>query len=215
MIATTPRNLQAILLLASSLLAKGELQECRALAEQVAADPRLAPYASLLLGVLETSEGNTDEALAQFAEAEKQGGTSSYLLGNVAWAHLRVKRLDETARLFHAVRDLEPDSHLASIGLAVVHAEQGKPAESVDEALNAIGQRYFWPEAHAQLGIALVRLGQIERAIQAFETSLGQRPTALAHGWLAMIHERVTGDTSKATTHRRMALAIRGGLGSE
>ena len=80
----------------------------------------------------------------------------------------------------------EPDSPLASIGLAVVHAEQGKPAESVDEALNAIGQRYFWPEAHAQLGIALVRLGQIERAIQAFETSLAQRPTALAHGWLGV-----------------------------
>ena len=210
-IAATPRNLQAILLLASSLLAKGELQECRALAEQVAADPRLAPYASLLLGMLETSEGNTDEAIAHFAEAEKQGGTSSYLLGNVAWAHLLAKRLDEAARLFHAVRDLEPDSPLASIGLAIVHAEQGKPAESVDEALNAIGRRYFWPEAHAQLGIALVRLGQIERAIQAFETSLAQRPTALAHGWLAMIHERVTGDTAKATTHRRLALAIRGG----
>ena len=129
-IAATPRNVPAILLLASSLLAKGELQECRALAEQVAADPRLAPYASLLLGMLATSEGSTDEALAHFAEAEKQGGTSNYLLGNVAWAHLRAKRLDEAARLFHSVRELEPDSPLASIGLAVVHAEQGKPAES-------------------------------------------------------------------------------------
>jgi tetratricopeptide (TPR) repeat protein len=210
-IAATPGNLQAILLLASSLLAKGELQECRALAEQVAADPRLAPYAALLLGMLETSAGQTDEALSRFAEAEKQGGTSSYLLGNVAWAHLRAKRLDEASRLFHAVRDLEPDSPLASIGLAIVHAEQGNPAESADEALNAIGRRYFWPEAHTQLGMALVRLGQIDRAIQAFETSLAQRPTALSHEWLAMIHERVTRDTTKATTHRRLALAIRGG----
>jgi uncharacterized protein HemY len=59
--------------------------------------------------------------------------------------------------------------------------------------------------------MALVRLGQIDRAIQAFETSLAQRPTALSHEWLAMIHERVTRDTTKATTHRRLALAIRGG----
>ena len=48
-----------------------------------------------------------------------------------------------------------------------------------------------------------------------FSRALAQRPTALAHGWLAMIHEQVTGDTAKAATHRRMGLAIRGGLGSE
>ncbi|MCY3013704.1 MAG: tetratricopeptide repeat protein, partial [Planctomycetota bacterium] len=95
--------------------------------------------------------------------------------------------------------------------LAIIHAERGKPAESADEALNAIGRRYFWPEAHAQLGMALVRLGQTERAIQAFETSLAQRPTVLAHQWLALIHERATHDEAQATAHRRSALALRGG----
>ena len=209
-IAATPGSLQAILLLASSLLAKGQLQECRTLAEQVAADPRLAPYASLILGMLDTSAGRIDEALARFVEAEQRGGTSGYLLGNVAWAHLRAKRFDEAARLFRAARDLEPDSPVAPFGMAIVHAELEEPAESAEESLNAIGRRYFFPEAHAQLGIALVRLGQIERAIQAFETSIGQRPTALAHEWLAMIHDRVTRDTTKAATHRRLALAIRG-----
>ena len=210
-IAAAPGHLQAILLLASSLLAKGEREECRELAGQVAADPRLAPYAALLLGMLATSEGHTDEALAHFATAEEQGGSSSYLLGNVAWAHLAAKRLDDAERLCLAIRELEPESALAPFGLAIIHADRGKPAESADEALNAIGRRYFWPEAHAQLGMALVRLGQTDRAIQAFETSVAQRPTALAHEWLALIHERATHDGAQATAHRRSALALRGG----
>jgi Flp pilus assembly protein TadD len=134
-IAAAPGHLQAILLLASSLLAKGEREECRALAGQVAADPRLAPYAALLLGMLATSDGHTDEALTHFAEAEEQGGSSSYLLGNVAWAHLAAKRFDEAERLFKAIRELEPESALAPFGLAIIHAERGKPAESADEAL--------------------------------------------------------------------------------
>ena len=210
-IAAAPGHLQAILLLASSLLAKGDREECRALAGQVAADPRLAPYAALLLGMLATSEGHTDQALAHFASAEQQGGSSSYLLGNVGWAHLAAKRFDEAERIFRVIRELEPESALAPFGLALIHAERGKPAESADEALNAIGRRYFWPEAHAQLGMALVRLGQTDRAIQAFETSLAQRPTVLAHDWLALIHQRTTHDEAQATAHRRSALALRGG----
>jgi tetratricopeptide (TPR) repeat protein len=161
--------------------------------------------------MLATSDGHTDEALTHFAEAEEQGGSSSYLLGNVAWAHLAAKRFDEAERLFKAIRELEPESALAPFGLAIIHAERGKPAESADEALNAIGRRYFWPEAHARLGMALVRLGDTERAIQAFETSLAQRPTALAHEWLALIHERATHDQALATAHRRSSLALRGG----
>ena len=210
-IAAAPGHLQAILLLASSLPAKGEQEECRALAGQVAADPCLAPYAALLLGMLATSDGNTDEALARFAAAEEQAGASSYLLGNVAWAHLAAKRLDDAERLFTAIRSLEPESPLAPFGLALIHAERGQQTESADEALNAIGRRYFFPEAHAQLGMALMRVGQTERAIQAFETSVAQRPTVFAHEWLALIHERVTHDQARATAHRRSSLALRGG----
>ena len=162
--------------------------------------------------MLATSEGHTDEALAHFAAAEEQGGSSSYLLGNVGWAHLAAKRFDEAERIFLAIREIEPESALAPFGLAIIHAQRGKPTESADEALNAIGRRYFWPEAHAQLGMALVRLGQTDRAIQAFETSLVQRPTALAHEWLALIHQRATHDEAQATAHRRSALALRGGV---
>ncbi len=67
-----------------------------------------------------------------------------------------------------------------------------------------LGRKFDLPLAHHHLGIALARLGEDARAIQAFETALRYQPGwAPAHRYLATLYARQPGGEKIVAEHRQ------------
>jgi tetratricopeptide (TPR) repeat protein len=211
-VAARPGDLHARLLLAFALSLVGGLDECRALADGLASDRRLAPFVEGIRGLIASAEGRDEDAVACLAACERDAAPSGFLLDRLGWAYLRIGRLDEAERLLRRSRELEPEGRFAPFALAGIHLDRDRPEEAVEEALRAIGRHYRWPEAHARLGIALARLGRIDEAVQALEISIAQRPTSLAHETMATLHEQTAGDPARVAFHRGRAGELRKGL---
>ena len=88
-----------------------------------------------------------------------------------------------------------------------VNAEDAWPA--VDCALRAVSLLHRLPLAHFNLGVALARSGDKERARLAFETALRFQPQMVnAHRYLAAIQRMTGGDPEKARFHRDELLRL-------
>ena len=97
---------------------------------------------------------------------------------------------------------MDPDLAEAHHSLSVALPRQDRVEAGIERGLRAVGLRYEFPEAHFQLGALLSRLGWFERAVQAFEVTLRQRPGFVwAHRYLARIHAH-QGRTGAAKRHR-------------
>lgn len=212
-VAARPGDLESRLLLAKALVLAGELDECRSLADAAAADPPLAPFAEAIRGLLASAEGRDADALAHFQECERNAPPSAFVFDRLGWAYLRLKRLDDAERVLRRSLELEPEGRFAPFALAGIHLDRNRPEEAAEEALRALGRQYRWPEAHARLGIALVRLGRIPEAMRAFEVSIAQRPTPLAHDCLADLVAQTLGDRERGAFHRDRARRLREGNG--
>lgn len=208
-LATRRGHPQASMLLATALLMTGDrehLAELPALALATAAEPVLAPYSDLIRGLSSAAEGRTEEAFAAFEECERTGLPSGLLFERLGLAYLELGRSVDAERLLRRSLELEPDGRFARFALAGIHLERGRPEEAAAESLRAIGRQYRWPEAHARLGVALLRLGRQPEAWRAFELSISQRPTATAHDGLAVL---LAADPAQAARHREEADALR------
>jgi len=63
--------------------------------------------------------------------------------------------------------------------------------------------------AHFNIGVAMARSGESDRAILAFETTLRFHPNMVnAHRYLATLHRDNGGDSEKAAFHRQEAAKI-------
>jgi len=104
---------------------------------------------------------------------------------------------------------LDPDNARAYLGLSTVYRRLGDNQQTVDHALRAVGLLHRLPLAHFNLGVALVRSGENERARLAFETALRFQPEMVnAHRYLATIHRMEGGDPEKAKFHRGEVLRL-------
>lgn len=118
------------------------------------------------------------------------------------FVYLALRRWDAAADLFREA--LAADNHraLAHQGLARVAYRQGRYAESAAHALDSISCRHDRPAAHFILALALLRMGNRERALQALEASLCFPPVPrIAHRLLATHY----GDTPEGRRHRDLA----------
>ena len=178
-----------------------------AIAERVA---RSRPWADWLLGTIDLAEGKADEALAALLRAEQADPFLPNLHLRIGETYLRCKRIDDAGRAFQRALEIDGDSAEAHVGLAIVHLRQHRDEEAASEALIAVGLQHFFPLGHFNLGIALARLGQRERAMLAFETSLTMLPTlAAAHRWLGFLYAQPGGDAVKAARHRYLHEQLR------
>ena len=102
----------------------------------------------------------------------------------------------------------------AFLGLSTVYRRLGDNQQTVDCALRAVSLLHRLPLAHFNLGVALARSGENERAPLAFETALRFQPEMVnAHRYLATIHRSEGGDPEKGrlpSQRSRSALPQRG-----
>jgi hypothetical protein len=90
-----------------------------------------------------------------------------------------------------------------------VYRRLGANQQTVDCALRAVSLLHRLPLAHFNLGVALARSGENERATVAFETALRFRPDMTnAHRYLAIIHKSEGGNREKAEFHRSEVLRL-------
>ena len=155
----------------------------------------------LLQGSLLMAEKKHEAALKFLLDAEKADPRMPTLHQQIGRLYLRMKRWDDAERAYQCALEIDPDSDKAYHGIAIVCLHQKRFSEAAAAALRAVGIIHRKPLAHFHLGVALVRLGQIDHAIQAFEVALSMRPELIrAHRWLTLIY-RQRGDRAKADIH--------------
>ena len=185
----------------------GQLADCRRVVEAIlAAEGKRFPALDVLEGTLLLAEGKPEEALAclqRAATADSQRPDLHQCIGS-AYVQLREWTLAETA--YRKALEIDPESAVAYHGLARVCLGQERFEEAADAALTSVGLLYFQPTTHYHLGEALLRLGMIERAAEAFGVAVAQSPgMRAAHRRLAELYEDYLDEPVFAARHRQLA----------
>ena len=131
--------------------------------------PRLIPAPDLLLGMLDLEEGDLDSALVHLQRARDAHQSSPHASVQLGRLYLRMRRHADAQRAFEAALVIDPDDHRAHDGLSEVCLAQHCDEEAAEHALAAVGRYHHYAPGHYHLGVALARLGMLDRAIVAFE----------------------------------------------
>ncbi|MFC1821774.1 alkaline phosphatase family protein [Thermodesulfobacteriota bacterium] len=161
------------------------------------------------MGSLLFGEEKPEAALEHLRRAEKAKPHLPNLHIRIGHIFLRMKRWPDAERAFSQALEIDPDNAEAHLGLCMSFLPQSRNLDAANEALAAIGLLYHYPEAHYRLGIALHRVGFIDRAIEALQVALSQNPNfPEAHRRLAYIYKNRLKDLDTAEYHQRLAKAL-------
>jgi tetratricopeptide (TPR) repeat protein len=191
LVAESPTDTFLRACFAQACLFSRRYDDCRAAATLLDSIPASRPVANLLLGALAAFEHQPHDALDRL-RAAVAGDLLPDLRSLAGQALLLLGERRAAGEAFRQALAANPGLVAAHHGLACVLLEDHQYQEAAESALNAIGLRFQSPSTHYLLGRALAGLGLTERAIQAFEICLGQRPgLAPAERWLAELRQRV------------------------
>jgi len=162
------------------------------------------PMARILLGALESESGNVKAGLDHFLQAEKLGGASPDLFVRLGRLYFRLGQVEAGLAVFEKSLALDPDNALGHAGRARCLLRLKRFEDAAEAALDAVGLEFSLAEAHLTLGLALVRLGQFEKAIGALETCVRFNPLRLAaHRFLISLYEKIGGHDDHIRAHQK------------
>jgi len=148
-------------------------------------------------------QNKVKKAMAAYKKLESAFPNSRVLLLKIGNGYLKLKDWDSAKSAFKKALEIDPDDTSAHHGLAISYLRTGKYYEAIDEAMNSIGLTYNFPFAHYHLGEALFRIGEFERAAEAFEVCLALNPSiGKARNWLIKIYEENLDLPEKGEIHR-------------
>jgi tetratricopeptide (TPR) repeat protein len=159
----------------------------------------------LLLAKIKLARGELEGTLETLRAAEATKPQFSGIYTQIGDAYSRLLQWENAKSAYNGALSLDEENALALQGLSTVYRRQGLNQEAVDTALRAVSLLHRLPVAHFNIGVAMARAGEVERAILAFETALRFNTSMLnAHRYLAILY-RAAGDSEKAAFHRREA----------
>jgi tetratricopeptide (TPR) repeat protein len=133
--------------------------------------------ALLSLGMVQSAQGKTDEALATYLDAAKNNPTETRFLLLAGSIYERKQDWDKAKQVYQRVIDLQPDNPLASNDLAYVMLQQGG---NVDVALSMAqtARRQLPDNANSAdtLGWAYYHKGVYDSAINLFKEAVKKEP---------------------------------------
>lgn len=186
--ADAEHGVQYRMYLAQALSLAGRLDECRAIVDAVLAAEPAQTAALVIRGNLAFVEGDPGGGLEYLLKAEADWQDSPQLKHLIGRVYLRAGNWEEAARCFRAVIAFDPDFAESHAALARCLMETRRWKDAAAEALEAVGLKFNQPGSHYVLGVSLAKLGETERAAQAFETCLKLAPdTKGALEWLARL----------------------------
>ncbi|CAN5325738.1 hypothetical protein BH09BAC5_BH09BAC5_00710 [soil metagenome] len=160
------------------------------------------PHLDYLEGSLLFSEGRPRKALEILRRAENEISHLPGLYIVIGFVYVKTQNWREAENAFIRALSIDPENARAHYGLALASLRLDKIEIAIDEALNAIGLRHFHPAAHYHLGEALYRIGEFERAAEAFEVCVSMTPgNKRAHFWLIKIYKENLKLSEKAKAH--------------
>jgi tetratricopeptide (TPR) repeat protein len=187
----------------SGELSREQVSELIDLRGRISSNPFVMDY---LMGTLLFSEGNTEAALQHFEKAQASDPTSPFVHLQLGMVYLRMKRRDDAETFFNKTLELDPDCAEAYRGLALAHLHRSRNQDAVRAALDAVARIYFDPVSHFVLGVALHRLGKIQRAVEALKVAVAQNPNyPQAHRRLSSIYRNHLDDVENAAMHHALA----------
>jgi predicted AlkP superfamily phosphohydrolase/phosphomutase/tetratricopeptide (TPR) repeat protein len=160
-----------------------------------------SPGALLLRANIEYRRKSFAEGLAYLTQAEALDSASAGLQNQIGLARLRLHQPELAEVAFRKAIENDADDAYAYLGVAFCRLRARQYEEAADYALQALSLRFDLSLAHHNLGVALARLGDTARAIEAFEACLRYQPGwTAAHRYLAVMHSR-QGEAEKAQRH--------------
>jgi predicted AlkP superfamily phosphohydrolase/phosphomutase/tetratricopeptide (TPR) repeat protein len=158
---------------------------------------------------IKMARGDFTGGLQDLLAAEALGPKIPGIYTQIGDAYAGLFQLDKAKAAYEKAISLDEDNALALQGLSSVYRRKGLNQETVDTALRAVSLLHRLPMAHFNLGVAMARSGESERAILAFETALRFQPKMVnAHRYLATLHRENGGDPEKARFHRQEAAKL-------
>jgi predicted AlkP superfamily phosphohydrolase/phosphomutase/tetratricopeptide (TPR) repeat protein len=164
---------------------------------------------TLLWARIKLARGDLGGGLQALLAAEAMNPELPGIYIQIGDTYARLLQWQNAKSAYEKALALDPDSALAFQGLSTVYRRLGDNQQTADCALHAVGLLHRLPLAHFNLGVALVRSGDPERAKVAFETALRFNPGMVnAHRYLATIYRSEGSDLEKAEFHRQELLKL-------
>jgi tetratricopeptide (TPR) repeat protein/arylsulfatase A-like enzyme len=176
LLGEAPEDGRAKLALARCRHALGDLAGCRRLVLEAfeAGQPRA--QGEILLALAAIADEKPEDALAHLEQAARAAPPETHVPCSIGEVYLRMGRFEDAGRAFERALEVDDDCARAHHGLAVAALGRGLAAEAAAAALRAVGLRHHLPQAHYHLALALARLGDTPRAVQALDVCLRLRP---------------------------------------
>ena len=130
----------------------------------------------LLWARVKLVRGDLGGALCALLEAEEAAPQNASIYLQLGDAYLRLAQLQNAKAAYEKALVLDEDNARAFLGLSTTFRRLGDNQQTVDCALRAVSLLHRLPMAHFNLGVALTRTGDTERASLAFETALRFQP---------------------------------------
>lgn len=182
---------------------KKQREQVRHLAKESQHNPYSFEY---LDGYLHMAEGRLDAAIECFARAESVDPNRPWLPIQIGEAYLQLRRWGDAERALTRASKADDENPFVFAGLARVHLGRQENRRAAELALRAVGLLYHYPFAHYLLGVALHRLGDIDRAKQALGIALTMNPNfAQAHRRIAALYRGPLDLPEEAARHLELA----------
>lgn len=151
-----------------------------------------------LAGSILLEEGDKEQALEHLNRSMRADAGQVGLHVKLGEAYCKLNRLEEARTALDKALELDQDNSAAWLGMAECLLRAGQNQDAAEAALNSLGLIFHNPKAHFLLGVALTRLGQAERAVNALNLAVAQNPN-FARAWaqLAYIYKRLSPDPEK------------------
>jgi len=128
------------------------------------------------LGLLDTKEGRTEEAIGYFQEALRSSPDHLIALNNLGNAYRLQKEWDKARRTFERSLRVSSGDADANYGLAMVFAQGDDPDRAYEYLQRALKSRPVYPEALNNLGILYLRTQRRDEAVATFEACIRVAP---------------------------------------
>jgi len=120
--------------------------------------------------------------------------------------NLEIKKARDNILALQAIRRRDPNNHVNRTGLAALYLSVGQVESAFNELQDVLRLAPDFPEAHYNLGLALVALNKFDEAIVAFQRAVVLKPDyADAHNNLGGLFEG-KGNQRDAIVHFRLAV---------
>ncbi len=173
------------------------------------------PSLLLLWARLKLALGDAAAGLAALQAASQLSPGKALVHTHLGDTYVQLGRWTDARTAYERAIDIDPEDAFAYQGLSNAFRRQGDMGKTADAAMRALGLLHRLPQAHFNLGVALARSAELDKARVAFETALRFQPGFFnAHRYLGAIHGVLPGGMEKARFHRQEARRLRGRRGA-